>query len=60
MDERVRNGGLAGALAFLVIVTVGLIWPDLELPQGVEAALTVVFSTGVAWAVPRQKGGFDQ
>ncbi len=59
MDERVRNGGLAGALAFLVMVVVGVAWPDLSLPTGTEAAITTVFSTAVAYFVPRQKGGFD-
>jgi hypothetical protein len=55
MDERVRNGGLAGAVAFLVIVGVGVFAPDIaaQLPTGVEAALTTVFSTFIAWLIPR-------
>lgn len=56
MDERVRNGGLAGALAFLVMVAIGIFAPETadQIPMGTEAAITVVFSTLVAYFVPRQ------
>ena len=55
MDERVRNGAFAGAVAFLILVIVGVVAPDVaaELPTGVEAALTTVFATFIAWVIPR-------
>ena len=55
MDERVRNGGIAGAAAFLVMVVIGIVWPETaaNLPTGTEAAITTVISTLVAWGVPR-------
>lgn len=55
MDERVRNGGMAGAVAFLLIVGVGIFAPGVasQLPTGVEAALTTIFSTFIAWLIPR-------
>lgn len=58
MDERVRNGGLAGALAFLVMVVIGVASPDLaaRIPTGTEAAITTVFATAVAYFVPRRSG----
>lgn len=57
MDQRVRNGGLAGALAFLVMVAFGIFAPDTaaQIPTGTEAAITTVFSTLVAFLVPRNK-----
>lgn len=57
MDERVRNGGIAGALAFLVMVTIGIFAPETakEIPTGTESAITVVISTLVAFLVPRNK-----
>ena len=57
MDERVRNGGLAGALAFILLTVFGVTNPETaaELPTGLEAAITTVFSTLIAYLVPRQK-----
>ena len=55
MDERVRNGGIAGALAFLVMVAIGIFAPETadQIPTGTEAAITTVISTVVAYFVPR-------
>jgi hypothetical protein len=57
MDERVRNGGIAGALAFLVMVAIGIFAPEAaaEIPTGTEAAITVVITTLTAYMIPRNK-----
>lgn len=57
MDERVRNGGIAGAAAFLVMVAIGIFAPDTaaQIPTGTEAAITTIFATVVAWFVPRNR-----
>lgn len=57
MDERVRNGGIAGALAFLVMVIIGIFAPETaaEIPTGTEAAITVVITTLTAYMIPRNK-----
>lgn len=58
MDERVRNGGIAGAAAFLVMVIIGIVWPDVaeRIPTGTEAAITTVFATFIAWKLKRTPG----
>ena len=55
MDQRVKNGGLAGALAFVLLTIFGMVAPDTAagMPTGLEAALTTLFSTGIAFFVPR-------
>ena len=58
MDERVVNGSIAGSVAFLLLIILGIFAPDIadKLPTGVEAAITVIISTFFAWLKPRTEG----
>ena len=49
MDERVRNGGIAGAIAFVGMALIGAIFPDFSMQGGTESAVTVLLSTGFAY-----------
>jgi hypothetical protein len=53
--QKVQAGGVAGALVMLVMFGLKAYKPNLEIPQGVEAALTTVFSFVVAYLVPPGK-----
>lgn len=50
--RKVQAGGLAGALVVIVMWLLSLAKPDMEVPPGLEAALTTVFSFVVAYLVP--------
>jgi hypothetical protein len=50
--RKVQAGGLAGALVMIVMFILNWVNPNVEIPQGFEAALTTVFSFLVAYLVP--------
>ena len=47
MERKVAFGGGAGALAFVVMAIIGMVWPETaaEIPTGMESALTTIFMT---------------
>lgn len=50
-SKTVKSGTVSGAVATLLVFAVGAIWPDLEIPATVSAALGVIAAAIGSWIV---------
>ena len=52
--RKVAAGGVAGALVTVIVVVLGLVWPNTfsQLPDGFEAALTTLATFLVSYFTP--------
>lgn len=50
-SKTVTTGSAAGALVIIIVWVVGEIWPGVDIPAEVSAAMTLLISTVSAWIV---------
>lgn len=51
-SKTVATGSVAGALVIIIVWSVGQIWPGVDIPAEVSAAMTLLISSAAAWIVP--------
>lgn len=51
-SKTVTTGGAAGAAVIIIVWLIGAIWPGVDIPAEVSAAMTVIISSAAAWIVP--------
>jgi hypothetical protein len=52
MHPKVLGSALAGAIVTVLLFIFQAIWPTLNFPDGVEAALIVIVMAVIGWLVP--------
>ena len=51
-SKTVTTGGAAGAAVIIIVWLIGAVWPGVDIPAEVSAAMTVIISGAAAWIVP--------
>lgn len=51
-SKTVKTGSVAGAVTIVMVWAVGGIWPTLDVPPEVAAAVTLIVTAVAAWIVP--------
>lgn len=51
-SKTVKTGSVAGAVTIVMVWAVGSIWPTLDVPPEVSAAVTLIVTAVAAWIVP--------
>lgn len=51
-SKTVTTGSAAGAAVIIIVWLIGTIWPGVDIPAEVSAAMTVIVSSAAAWIVP--------